>query len=108
MNRPILYGIFPLTVDGSGIGSLVIQDGIRAGAFVTCILAPAPIAGVEATYGYCVQSRSGANLFIKKDLTGDFAFSDLYAITSLGRFIIAGTPGDYSLEIWIYDDAKLG
>lgn len=103
MYRPILYGTFPITVAPNGVGYHTIEQGIRAGCYVTSILAPA-----GAQYGYCCQSVSGANMFIKRDLTDSQAFSDLYAITSLGRFVIAGTPGDYTLEIWIYDDAKLG
>lgn len=102
MNRPILYGIFSITVGGSGVGTKNIAQGIRAGAFVTAITAP-----TNASYGFAVQTVSGANVFIKKNLIQNQSFSDLYAITSNGKFVIVGTPGTYSLEVWIFDDENL-
>ena len=95
MNRPILYGTFTIIVASNGVGTRLIgSGGIRAGTFVTSIIAPA-----GATYGYCCQSSSLANMFIKTGITDSTSFSDLYAITTNGRLVIAGTPGTYTVEI---------
>lgn len=103
MNRPIPYGEFKIIVGISGVGYHSIGNGIHVGSFVTAIEAPS-----NANYGYAVQSKSGRNIFILPGLTGDVCFSDLYAITSGGKLIIAGTQGTYTVEIFIYDDEKLG
>lgn len=108
MNRPLYLDTYQIAVDSSQTGSITLSKGILAGNFVTAITPPAG----GGTYGFAVQSPFGSWVFIKPNMTGSFAFSDVYPICSLPqkpcKFAINGPAGTYSVEVWIYGDAKVG
>ena len=108
MNRPLYWNTFKIIVDSSKTGSVTLPEGILAGNFVTAITPP----NGGGTYGFAVQSPFGSWVFKKPNMSGPFAFSDVYPICSLpqnpAKFAINGPAGTYSVEVWIYGDAKVG